>query len=78
MFFRKFRISLRGAAFVVLLLALAFAVFERSARIARIRTAADRAEWSRAMHAKGYLSKSDVDREAKAVVESAKVLEAAF
>lgn len=78
MFIRKYRISLCGEAFVVLLLALVFAVFERSARIARIRAATDRyraavdrAEWSRAMQAKGYLSKSDVDSEAKAVAESA-------
>ncbi|MBI1322999.1 hypothetical protein GC170_07410 [bacterium] len=85
MFIRKLRISLRGAAFVVLFLALVFAVFERNARIARIRAAADRyraavdrAEWSRAMQAKGYLSKPDVEREAKALAEAAQSLDASF
>ena len=85
MHFRQLRLSVRGAALVIMIAALVFAVFERNARIARIRAAADRyraavdrAEWSRAMQAKGYLSKSAVDREAKALAEAALSLDESF
>ncbi len=85
MHIRQLRLSVRGAALVILLSALVFAVFERNARIVRIRAAADRyrasvdrAQWSRSMQSKGYLSKSAVDREAKALAVAALSLDESF
>jgi hypothetical protein len=82
---RKIRFSIRHAMFVILILAVVFAIVERNLRMIRLRnaliqydTAKDRVKWSRAMQTKGYVSKSAVETEEKALEEARKALAEAY